>query len=61
MSIELNLEIQTPSDTFLEKIGHLDNLLAPLYYFLDAILLSQKRKNLNLIIAEKNNMKESIE
>ncbi len=41
--------------TWLEKIGYLDNLLAPGYYMLDGVLLSSKRKNLDLIMVRKNN------
>ena len=39
------------------KIHHfginIDNLLAPIYYYLDSFLLSYRRNNLNLIIAKK--------
>ncbi len=39
---------------WLRKTGIiLDNLFAPIYYYLDGIFLSPKRNNLNLIVAKK--------
>jgi hypothetical protein len=38
----------------LQKIGMiLDDLFAPIYYYLDGIFLSPKRNNLSLIVAKK--------
>lgn len=54
----LNKEIfASLENVFFKKIiRKLDNLFSPIYFYLDGILLSSRRNNLNLIIAKKMNL-----